>query len=154
MRYVILLAALSSLRAEFLRIEMGFGGIDCASCAQFIEGKFSRNSGVNSVQVDRKKGVVILDLKPGNNVRYTQVRDFIQQSGFTPKDAKVKVRGTPQPDGLRIAETGLVLSLRDPANRLREYQNQRVEIEGVLTRSGSNGVTADVLEVAKADLVQ
>src|SRR5262245_15100867 len=80
--------------AEFRWIQLSFNGLDCASCAEFVQGKLSKNRGIESVEVDLKAGHVTVALKPENRVRLDQVRDFVQQSGFTPQEARVKLRGT------------------------------------------------------------
>lgn len=118
----ILLTCSSSLAsAEFRLIELSFGGIDCASCAEFVQGKLARARGVESVTVDRAAGMVTVKLAPDNKVRLDQVRDFVQQSGFTPKDAHVRVRGAvASQDGgwvLRLPETGQTYRLKLTANQ-------------------------------------
>lgn len=154
--FPLLLILAGVARAEFLRIEMGFGGMECASCSQFIENRFSRNPGVESVSIDKQKSAVILKLKPGNKVRLTQVRDFVQQSGFTPKDAQVVVRGVPEVEqgntSLKIDGIGTV-RLEDPRALLRAWISKNVEITGKSRMITHEGQKAEVIEVEKAELV-
>src|SRR5262245_15685770 len=123
MRILLALIAASIAQAEYLQIEMGYGGMECASCSTFVQGKFGKNPGVESVSIDDKKHVVMLVLKPGNTIRISQVRDFVQQSGFTPKEARVKLIGVTSVDkGFRnftIAGTNQVVRLRDNDDKLR-----------------------------------
>lgn len=143
--------------AEFLRIEMGFGGMECASCTQFIQSKFSRNPGVESVTVDNKKGAVVLKLKPGNKVRLSQVRDFVQQSGFTPKDSLVVVRGVAQVErgftNFKIDGLEQVVRLKDPDTVLRQWIFKNVELTGVAQVITQDGQKIDVIEVQKAERI-
>lgn len=49
--------------------------------------------GVESVHVLLNKGLVDVQLKPGNMVRIEQIRKAIEHDAFTPKDAQVVVVG-------------------------------------------------------------
>jgi copper chaperone CopZ len=49
--------------------------------------------GVESVSVSLNQGRASIRLKPGNSVRLEQVDQAVQNNGFTPKEARVKVRG-------------------------------------------------------------
>lgn len=49
--------------------------------------------GVESVDVSLNNGLATIRLKAGNSVSLEQVRQRIEQNGFTPKDAKVTARG-------------------------------------------------------------
>jgi cation transport ATPase len=145
------------LWAEFLRIEMAYGGMECASCARFIENKFARNPGVESVSVDGRKGAVILKLKPGNTVRLNQVRDFVQQSGFTPKESVVVVRGVAQVDrgytNFKIDGLDQTVRLKDPETLLRQWIFKNVEITGVAQVITHEGQKIELIEVQKAGRV-
>jgi copper chaperone CopZ len=120
--------------AEFRKITLSFGGLDCASCAEFIQTKLSRMRGIESAAVDRRAGTVIVTLHADNRVRLEQVRDFVQQSGFTPGEATVEVRGAlVKADSgwtLRIPETGATYQLSLP-------EGFKPEDGAVLTVSGT-----------------
>ncbi|MDX1979052.1 MAG: heavy-metal-associated domain-containing protein [Bryobacteraceae bacterium] len=127
--------------AELLRIEMGFGGMECASCTEFIESRMSRNRNVQSVRVDKEKGILRLELKPENKMRLEQVRDLVQQSGFTPKAATVEARGIVQPDGFLIPETGQEFKARDPHHLLKALTGKRARLEAdVETQPGRSSL--------------
>jgi copper chaperone CopZ len=153
-----LFLCLGPLPAEYLRIEQSFGAMDCASCAEFIQKKLTRNPGVESVNVDRKKNVVTVVLKPGNKVRLRQIRDFVEQSGFQPKEAEVVVLGTASVERgittLKIAESEDAIRLRDPDTRMREYITRKVEIKGQVEKVMSQGSRIDILEVREARVVK
>jgi len=103
---------------EFRRIALSFTGLDCASCSEFISSRLARMRGVESAEVDRQAGKVTLLMRPDNRIRLGQVRDLVQQSGFTPGGADVEVRGAIARAGsgwtLRIPETGAGYQLRLP----------------------------------------
>lgn len=158
MRTLLFLFAAGSLAAEYLRIEQGFGGMaECASCSRFIEKKFSGNAGVASVRMDAKKNLVELELKPGNKLRWSQVRDFVQQSGYTPQEAKVSVVGMPLVDrgvtNLRIGGSEEAIRVKDDDGHLREFARKKVSVEGVLELVRTGETALEVLKVTKATLV-
>src|SRR5262245_36137247 len=121
MRTIFLLLVAVGLHAEYLRIEQEFGGMDCASCANFVQGKLGKNPNVQSVTIDNKKGLLTVVLKPGNTMRVGQVRDFVQQSGYQPKDASVVVVGQAVMDRgrskLKVSEKETIL-VRDDDTEL------------------------------------
>src|SRR5882762_5375065 len=96
MKLVAVLLALAplSLYGEFLWVEMQFGGMDCASCSSFIQEKLAKNRNVQSVDIDAAKGLLRVTLKPATRMRPEQVRDLVQQSGYTTSQIRAAVRGT------------------------------------------------------------
>lgn len=78
--------------AEFLRIEQSLTALDCASCAQSLAGRMKRMRGVESAELT-SAGFLRLELKRDNAVRLETIRDLAKGGGFTPKEAKVRVRG-------------------------------------------------------------
>ncbi len=49
--------------------------------------------GVDSVAVSLNEGLAKIRLKPGNSVRLDQIRQKVEDNGFTPKEATVVARG-------------------------------------------------------------
>jgi len=66
----------------------------------------SKLPGVDSVKVSLNEGYALVFLSRGNDLSVEQVRSVIRDNGFTPKEARVRVRG-------RLERRGgdLVLSL-------------------------------------------
>lgn len=155
LRTLLLLVPLSLAHGEFLTIDMAFGGMECASCSQFIQGKFAKNPGIESVKIDNKAHLVALVLKPGNTVKISQVRDFVQQSGFTPKDAHVKLTGVASVEkgytNFTIAGLNQTIRLRDNEANLREFISKKVVIEGLWQIITYNGEKLEVIDVEKAE---
>ena len=154
LRTLLFLLPLSLAQGEYLKIDMSFGGMECASCSTFIQGKFGKNPGIESVNIDNKKHVVQMVLKPGNTVRISQVRDFVQQSGFTPKEAKVTVMGVASVEKgyTNFAITGLnqIIRLRDKDTVTRELISKKAVIEGVWQVITNDGEKLEVIDVDKA----
>lgn len=138
-------------RAEYLKIEMGFGGMECASCTEFIEGKFTRNRNVKSVHVDKQNSVLTLELKPDNKLRLEQVRDQVQQSGFTPKDTRVVVQGVAQNGALTISGLEQQIAVTDPKQLLSGYADKRVRVEGEVKTGAGRSQTLVVSKVEAAE---
>jgi copper chaperone CopZ len=87
------------LCAEFLHIEQSLTGLDCASCAQSVDKSFKKIKGVETATFRMEDSVVVLQLKPGNTVPLEEVRDAVKRIGYTPKEAKVTVRGEARREG-------------------------------------------------------
>jgi hypothetical protein len=49
--------------------------------------------GVTSAQVSLNRGLLILELARGNKITLEQLRDIVRRKGFTPREARVVVRG-------------------------------------------------------------
>jgi hypothetical protein len=88
---VVILAA-GCARAEFVRIEQSLTQLDCASCAESLAARLKRVRGVASASLGAG-GFVRLELKPDNTVRLETIRDLAKGGGFTPGEARVRVRG-------------------------------------------------------------
>src|SRR6266852_4400195 len=87
------------LGAEFLHIEQSVTGLDCASCAQSVDKTFKKMKAVETATFRMEDSVVILQLKPGNTLPLEDVRDAVKRIGYTPKEAKVTVRGETRREG-------------------------------------------------------
>src|SRR5690349_9268295 len=132
MRVLLLLCMTGALSAQVLRVEQAFGGMECASCADFVKNKLEKNAGVAAVNIDQKKGVVNVELKPDSNVKPQLIRDWVQQSGYEIKATTVKARGTVEMDrGVMTLNTGKdKLVLLDHEFYLRELIRKKVELTG------------------------
>lgn len=141
-------------RAEYLRVEQDFETMDCASCATFVENKLTKNPGVEKVTIDAKKGKLTVFLKPGNSMKYAQIRDFVQQSGYKPKEGRVIIRGTPRMKvgyaEFEMTDIRETLRVRDEDIVLRELINKRVEAAGKIEKVESKGTMIDIFVVVSA----
>ena len=103
MKLLLLLMALSTARAEFLRIEVFMKDMNCASCSDSMGKAFEKIRGVQHVDVSMEKGTVTLELAEKNRVTMEQVWDTVKRIGFTPGDTKVTVHGIVNGDSLVIS---------------------------------------------------
>jgi copper chaperone CopZ len=78
---MLLLVAALPLSAEFLRIDVAFEDIGCASCIESLEGRLARVRGVERVEIDAKRGVATLHLAAKNHVRLRPLLSRITQDG-------------------------------------------------------------------------
>ena len=102
-RIVFALAAVCSLRAEFLHIEVSMKDMNCPSCSGSMGKAFERIRGIKHVDVNQDAGTVALELADQNRVTLEQVWDTVKRIGFTPGDTKVTVRGAVAGDKLTIS---------------------------------------------------
>lgn len=132
---------------------MDFGGMDCASCSDFIKNKLAKNPGVHSVEIDNKKGTLIVALNAGNTVRFSQIRDFVQQSGYKINETRLVVIGQAIADTgrtkLKIAENDVVF-IKDPDAVLREMITRKVLVKGKFAKVQAENGPVDVLTVTSA----
>jgi copper chaperone CopZ len=49
--------------------------------------------GISDAEVSLSKGTATIQLNPGNQVRLEQIRKAVEDSGVTPKEATIKMRG-------------------------------------------------------------
>jgi copper chaperone CopZ len=103
MKLLLMLMALATADAEFLRVEVSMKDMNCASCSDSLGKAFEKMRGVQHVEVSMDKGTVTLDLADNNRVTIEQVWDTVKRIGFTPGDTKVIVRGNVSGDSLTIS---------------------------------------------------
>lgn len=99
-----LLAAVQPARAEYLRIQLKVYGLDCELCARGVGESVHRLAGVKSVEVSLKKGMLGIELIPGNSFKMSDLRKRIRDNGFRPMEATVTAVG--RFDGSRFEVVG------------------------------------------------
>jgi len=67
-------------------------GLACPFCAYGIEKKFTKTEGVESVDVDLKKGLVIVKTGDGKSFKEDELKTIIHDAGFTMKSMTEKAR--------------------------------------------------------------
>jgi copper chaperone CopZ len=126
MKLLLMLIALSTARAEFLRIEVFMKDMDCLSCSDSLGRTFEKMRGVKHVEVSAEKGSVALDLADQNRVTLEQVWDAIKRVGFTPGDTKVTVRGAVKGHSLTVAEK--IIEIEGSAK-----EGENIELKGTVS---------------------
>lgn len=138
MLWVVLLAAVPGW-AEFRWVELQFGGMECASCSTFVEEKLTKNRNVEAVELNAAKGLLKVKLKAGTRMKAEQVRDLVQQSGYTVSEVRASVAGTVMEEGgkwtVTVPEPNAIYRLSLDAGMgkaMREHAGKAVVLEGVV----------------------
>ena len=71
--------------ADGTRYELRVDGLACPFCAYGIEKKFTRTEGVESVDIDLKNGLVIVNTFEGSKFSEDELKTIIDDTGFTMK---------------------------------------------------------------------
>jgi copper chaperone CopZ len=127
--------------AEFLRIEVTFEDIGCASCVESLQGRLARVRGVEKVEVDAEKRLATLHLEPGNQVRLAPLLARITQDGTKVTRVAVSAEGTigSTQDGLVFQPSALtdLYRLHLPAeNAINPRPGAIYAIEGTVDGAG------------------
>jgi copper chaperone CopZ len=88
-----LLLAVEPVRAEYLRIQLRVYGLDCEVCARGVASSVQRISGVKSVNVSLKTGMLEIVLAPGSKFKMSDLRRRIRENGFRSMEATVTAIG-------------------------------------------------------------
>jgi cation transport ATPase len=150
---LVLVLAAVSCPAEFLRIEYEVGNMDCMSCVRSLDSKFRRMRGVTKAKVDGENGSAVLELAPNNKVTLERIRDDIKGAGFTPKSAKVVLKGKPVTGAgkwrIEVSVINQSYAMTVSENLVTEFvarDNQVVTVEGLFP-APPDPKTLPVLEV-------
>ena len=89
----VMLVAAAPIRAEYLRIQLKVYGLDCELCARGVSASVGRLSGVESVKVSLKTGILEIALAHGNMFKMSDLRKRIRENGFRSMEATVTAFG-------------------------------------------------------------
>lgn len=81
-------------QAQLEKIQQTVFGMDCAPCAHAMEQSLGSMEGVEAVSVSLNDGLATIDLAKANRIDYREVRKTVENGGFSPRDATLKVQGT------------------------------------------------------------
>jgi len=70
--------------------DMRVDGLACPFCAYGIEKKFTKTEGVDSVDIDLQKGLVIVKTRDGKTFTEEKLKEIINDAGFTLKSVTGK----------------------------------------------------------------
>ncbi len=73
----------TSLLAAGMQYEMRVDGLACPFCAYGIEKNFMKMEGVERVDMDLQKGLVIVDTREGVSFSEAQLKQIFDDSGFS-----------------------------------------------------------------------
>ncbi len=93
--FALLFAMLTLLWSSFsfaagTQYEMRVDGLACPFCAYGIEKKFIKTEGVNSVDINIQKGLVIVKTAEGKIFKEDTLKEIINDAGFTLKSVTEK----------------------------------------------------------------
>ena len=91
---IVLIAGAVPLAAEFRKVEMRVGGLDCESCAVSVDRVIKRIRGVESASFDPKANLVSVTFRHENRVSLEAIRDAVKSVGYTPGESQVSARGS------------------------------------------------------------
>ncbi|MGC2398748.1 MAG: heavy metal-associated domain-containing protein [Acidobacteriaceae bacterium] len=110
-----LLVACRPLPAEYLQIHLKVYGLDCELCARGVGASVHRMTGVKSVEVSLKTGMIGIQLIPGNTLKMSDLRKRIQDNGFRPMEARVTALGRLNGSKFEVLGTGESYDVPGPA---------------------------------------
>lgn len=96
-----------SVSAEVVRMSVRIDGLACPFCVYGIEKKLGGVPGVREVHVDLETGLARLSVVEGEAPSPSEVERAIERAGFTPREVRVTVIGTPA-----IEKDSVVLRVR------------------------------------------
>lgn len=76
--------------AASMQYTMRVDGLACPYCAYGIEKKLNQIKGVEHVDVDLKKGIVIVDVAKGVKLQPEQMKKLFKDAGFTYRSMEQK----------------------------------------------------------------
>ena len=142
--FLLLQAAIAiPCQGEFLRIEMRYGGMSCASCLRSVRSSFARHRAVAKVDVPVDRPAVRLELKPGNAMTLAEVRDILKSVGFTPEEAVIAAAGKIDNNAFEPSLLATRFALEEPAPDAAS-----VVVEGIVP-AGAASETLRVTAVKK-----
>jgi len=78
----------TNLYAASMQYDMRVDGLACPFCAYGIEKKLLKTEGVNSVDINIEKGIVIVKTKIGVSFSEHQLNQLFHDAGFTYRSMK------------------------------------------------------------------
>ena len=108
----------TSANAELLRVELRSRGMESNADTRAVTAAMQKVEGVQSVAVNLKDGVTILELREGNTVTLAQLRTLIKNSGLVPLDANVVARGSLVGDLFEVRFSGERLRVKGQLAKL------------------------------------
>ncbi|MEO8664309.1 MAG: heavy-metal-associated domain-containing protein [Ignavibacteria bacterium] len=90
----IFLGLSGSSNAQVTQLTIGVDGFTCSLCAKGVEAQFKSLDFVKSVKTDLKNTLFILSLKSNQPINVSQIRDAVDDGGFSVRDIKIEAKGT------------------------------------------------------------
>lgn len=88
--FIVLLLSSTILLANGNQYELRVDGLSCPYCAYGVEKKLIRTNGVQSIEFDLEKGLVIVKVQEGYTLSKEQLEKLLADAGFTLRSLTVK----------------------------------------------------------------
>lgn len=82
-----------SASAQLLDVKQTVFGMDCAPCAYSLERGMKALEGVEAVTVSLNESLVTLQFQPKNEITLQEIRQSIQDHGFSAEQATIHIAG-------------------------------------------------------------
>ena len=128
--------------AQVTQLTIGVDGFTCSLCAKGVEAQFKSLDFVKSVKTDLKNTLFILTLKSNQPINVSQIRDAVDDGGFSVRDIKIEAKGTIKGD----QSSGYIfLSPNSPEILLKDMNGDmsdgdKVQLKGKIN-SNSNSIS-------------
>lgn len=120
--------------AQLKTLTIGVDGFTCSLCAKGVEGQFKELDFVKSVKTDLKNTLFVLTFKSAPQVNISQIRDAVNDGGFSVRDIKVEANGTIKGNSesgyLLITTNAPEINLKDVTVKLND--GQKVSLKGIV----------------------
>ncbi len=124
-----------SSTAQVTQITIGVDGFTCSLCAKGVEAQFKSLDFVKSVKTDLKNTLFILSLKSNLPINVSQIRDAVDDGGFSVRDIKIEAKGTIKGD----QNSGFIfVSPNSPEIQLKDFNNDMSDGDKVLLKGRIN----------------
>ncbi len=80
-------------KGEIVEAKLRVDGLACPLCAYEMEKKLKNLPGISHLDIQLKKGVVLVKMKPGQSPTLKQIIDCVKDSGFTMRQAEITTIG-------------------------------------------------------------
>lgn len=80
--------------AQISEAVVGVDGFTCSLCAKGVEGEFKALDYVQSVKTDLKKTEFTLSFKKKPDVKFSEIRDAVEDGGFSLRDIRITAKGS------------------------------------------------------------
>ncbi len=132
--------------AQVTQLTIGVDGFTCSLCAKGVEAQFKSLDFVKSVKTDLKNTLFVLSFKNNLKIDVTQIRDAVNDGGFSVRDITVEAKGTIKGDH----DSGyILLTPNTPDIRLKDVNENLSDGDKVSLKGTVNSNSIHVTSIKK-----
>lgn len=142
-------------QAQIHEVRQTVFGMDCAPCAHGLQKRLQQIEGVTDVTVSLNKGFAELKFEKGGNAKLETIRKAVKDSGFSARDATIRVSGVLKKENGRVvlvSTTGERYVLERSSKGAAEYS--RLERSAAGKQVTVTGVIPEVQKGQKRWILQ